>query len=121
MSAMKEGSSQAAPTKSYQVRVTSPNVEYTEQYIQSKFTYETTAVRVSTVANKQATPTPTQPGAPGVPSAPSTSEHITVVPVTQEYEFRTEVRPKKTGVMLVGIGGNNGTTLIGTVLANKLV
>lgn len=34
--------------------------------------------------------------------------------------FRTERRVPRLGVMLVGWGGNNGTTVTAAVLANKL-
>lgn len=34
--------------------------------------------------------------------------------------FRTERRVPRLGVMLVGWGGNNGTTVTATVLANSL-
>ena len=37
----------------------------------------------------------------------------------QKYKFKTKVEPGKVGLMLIGIGGNNGTTLIGGLLANK--
>ena len=33
--------------------------------------------------------------------------------------FRTERKVPKTGLMLVGWGGNNGSTLTGAILANK--
>lgn len=37
----------------------------------------------------------------------------------QKYKFRTKRDSGKVGLMLVGMGGNNGTTLIGGLLANK--
>ena len=37
----------------------------------------------------------------------------------QQYKFKTQRYPGKVGLMLVGMGGNNGTTLIGGLLANK--
>ncbi|ODV66961.1 Myo-inositol-1-phosphate synthase [Hyphopichia burtonii NRRL Y-1933] len=42
-----------------------------------------------------------------------------VTPTSIDYEFRTSLKPKKTGLLLVGLGGNNGTTLLGSVLTNK--
>lgn len=42
-----------------------------------------------------------------------------VKPVTTRYEFTTDTKVPKLGVMLVGWGGNNGTTVTGGVLANK--
>lgn len=35
------------------------------------------------------------------------------------YKFKTRKDPGKVGLMLIGMGGNNGTTLIGGLLANK--
>lgn len=42
-----------------------------------------------------------------------------VTPTQVDYEFKTSLKVPKLGVMLVGLGGNNGTTLVGAVLANK--
>lgn len=47
------------------------------------------------------------------------SDTNTVHPMTHEIEFKTERCVPKLGVMLVGLGGNNGSTLVGGVLANK--
>jgi myo-inositol-1-phosphate synthase len=44
---------------------------------------------------------------------------VIVEPVERYYMFRTDKRVPKLGVLLVGIGGNNGTTVTGAVLANK--
>ena len=44
---------------------------------------------------------------------------VKVIPQTKKFEFKTETKVPKTGVMLVGWGGNNGTTLTAGVLANK--
>ncbi|RKP31125.1 Myo-inositol-1-phosphate synthase [Metschnikowia bicuspidata] len=63
--------------------------------IYSKFVYE------SAVVEKQANGT------------------MNVTPTSVEYEFKTDLTVPKTGLMLVGLGGNNGTTLFGAVLANK--
>ena len=43
----------------------------------------------------------------------------TVEPVEQQFKFRTDRRAPKLGIMLVGLGGNNGTTLMGGVVANR--
>ncbi|CCH60019.1 hypothetical protein TBLA_0C02070 [Henningerozyma blattae CBS 6284] len=37
----------------------------------------------------------------------------------EDYEFKTDLKIPKVGVMLVGMGGNNGTTFVASVLANK--
>lgn len=44
---------------------------------------------------------------------------IEVKPTQQDYEFKVDLRLPKVGVLLVGLGGNNGTTLVASVLANK--
>ncbi|KDD74931.1 myo-inositol-1-phosphate synthase [Helicosporidium sp. ATCC 50920] len=40
-------------------------------------------------------------------------------PETVNYEFKTDLKVPKLGVMLVGLGGNNGTTVAAGILANK--
>ena len=47
------------------------------------------------------------------------ADGVKVIPQTKQFEFKTETKVPKTGVMLVGWGGNNGTTLTAGVLANK--
>ncbi|KAF8625875.1 hypothetical protein AX15_005153 [Amanita polypyramis BW_CC] len=42
-----------------------------------------------------------------------------IQPTSQTFEFQTQRRVGKTGLMLIGIGGNNGSTLCATILANK--
>jgi len=39
--------------------------------------------------------------------------------MNQNYKFKTQRNPGKVGLMLIGLGGNNGSTLIGGLLANK--
>jgi myo-inositol-1-phosphate synthase len=39
---------------------------------------------------------------------------------TKTYTFKTGTKVPKTGIMLVGLGGNNGTTFVGGLLANKM-
>ncbi|CAH3030266.1 unnamed protein product [Porites evermanni] len=77
-------------------KVESPNVHYTSEYIESKYTYETTKVD----CNSKGT--------------------YNVKPVETVYTFRTERHVPKIGCMLVGWGGNNGSTITAAVLANKL-
>ncbi|KAI0061195.1 putative inositol-3-phosphate synthase [Artomyces pyxidatus] len=43
----------------------------------------------------------------------------TIKPTVKPFEFRTQRKVPKTGLMLVGWGGNNGTTLTATILANR--
>jgi len=45
--------------------------------------------------------------------------NIKVIPQVKNFQFRTDVRVPKTGVMIVGLGGNNGTTFVCGILANK--
>jgi len=70
--------------------VDSPNVTYTDDEIVSKFTYETTTV-VGT----------------------------TVTPKVETMMLRTARKVPKTGLMLVGLGGNNGCTTVAGILANQ--
>lgn len=49
-----------------------------------------------------------------------TPNGIQVRPVTHEMMFRTKSNAPRLGVMLVGWGGNNGSTVTATILANKL-
>lgn len=42
-----------------------------------------------------------------------------VTPTAIDYEFKVDLETPKTGLLLVGLGGNNGTTLVGSILANK--
>uniref|UniRef100_A0A0M3HSW5 Inositol-3-phosphate synthase n=1 Tax=Ascaris lumbricoides TaxID=6252 RepID=A0A0M3HSW5_ASCLU len=44
---------------------------------------------------------------------------IHVTPQIHNYTFRTQLKPQRTGLMLVGFGGNNASTLLGSILANK--
>ena len=77
-------------------KVHSPNVQYTSDFIESRYIYETTKVTCN-----------------------SKGGYI-VHPVEKQYTFRTERRVPKVGCMLVGWGGNNGCTITAAVLANKL-
>ncbi|XP_075759021.1 inositol-3-phosphate synthase 1 isoform X2 [Pelodiscus sinensis] len=75
--------------------VESPDVTYSEDYIEAKYTYSTVHV--------------------------SREDGVTKVkPQATEFTFRTERRVPRLGVMLVGWGGNNGTTVTAAVLANRL-
>merc|ERR1719408_986230 len=76
--------------------VDSPDVKYTEDHIESKYAYHSTHV--------------TQ----------DESGKVVARPKTVEYQFRTARKVPKVGLMLVGWGGNNGTTTTAGVLANKM-
>lgn len=76
--------------------VDSPNVTYTDDAILSKYTYRTTRVtRDSATGKYVATPRET------------------------EYDFKVERKVPRTGMMLVGWGGNNGTTVTAGLMANR--
>lgn len=44
---------------------------------------------------------------------------VSVQPTKEEIHFQTDLHVPKLGVMLVGLGGNNGTTFTAACLANK--
>lgn len=75
--------------------VNSPNVKYTDEEILSKYTYRTTMVSKAGDGSYTAVP------------------HETV------YDFKVDRRIPKVGVMLVGWGGNNGTTVTAGIIANR--
>ncbi|XP_038052997.1 inositol-3-phosphate synthase 1-A-like [Patiria miniata] len=74
--------------------VDSPSVTYTDDFIESDYTYQTTRVQRD-------------------------SGGIKVTPVSTQVTFRTERRKPRLGCMLVGWGGNNGTTVTAAVIANQ--
>lgn len=80
------------------VRVVSPSVTYAPDgsSITSTYTYTGTEVHVD----------------------PSTGD-ITATPTHQGFVFHTDARVPKTGVMIVGWGGNNGTTITAALLAHQ--
>lgn len=75
--------------------VTSSNVEYSESHITSKYTYSTSHVSVDD------------------------SGVMKVLPVDHKYTFKTETTVPRLGVMLVGWGGNNGSTVTAGIIANR--
>lgn len=44
---------------------------------------------------------------------------VVVEPMTNSYTFKTDLKVPKMGVLFVGLGGNNGSTVTGGILANK--
>ena len=48
-----------------------------------------------------------------------TDKGLVVTPITKKISFRTDTKVPKVGVMFVGYGGNNGSTICSGVLANK--
>ncbi|KAH6760181.1 myo-inositol-1-phosphate synthase 3 [Perilla frutescens var. hirtella] len=79
-------------------KVESPNVKYTESEIHSVYNYETTEL---------------------VHESRNGSYQWIVKPKTVQYEFKTDAHVPKLGVLLVGWGGNNGSTLTAGVIANR--
>ncbi|KAK6455376.1 inositol-3-phosphate synthase [Scheffersomyces xylosifermentans] len=49
---------------------------------------------------------------------PSTGR-LSVTPTAIDYDFKVDLKVPKVGLLLVGLGGNNGTTLVSSILANK--
>ena len=83
-----------------EVKVQSPNVRYTPDYIESLYKYQTTDVQRN--------------GGGGG------GRQLVAVPRETNYTFRTGRHVPRVGVMLVGWGGNNGSTVTAAVLANRL-
>lgn len=77
--------------------VVSDRVKYTDDDITATYTYD---------------------GSPKVQVKADGS--ITVEPTKAEYQFKTVRKVAKTGMLLVGWGGNNGSTVTGSIIANRL-
>ena len=75
-------------------KVDSPNVEMKGTELIAKYEYHSSKI----VADK---------------------DGIKVVPEIKKFEFKTQTKVPKTGLMMIGWGGNNGTTVTAGVLANK--
>eukprot|EP01091_Cochliopodium_minus_P008822 TRINITY_DN2060_c0_g1_i4.p1 TRINITY_DN2060_c0_g1~~TRINITY_DN2060_c0_g1_i4.p1 ORF type:complete len:525 (+),score=187.70 TRINITY_DN2060_c0_g1_i4:165-1739(+) len=82
-------------TSSFSFKVNSPNVVYSQDKITSKYTYNTEVV----TKNEQ-------------------GQYI-VNPKSEQYTFQTESTVPKLGMLVVGWGGNNGSTITGAIEANK--
>jgi len=79
--------------------VKSPNVAYTDDFIESTYTYHNTKLSSEDLGNGKSS--------------------WTVEPVETTFNFKTDRKVPKLGIMLVGLGGNNGSTLLGGVIANR--
>lgn len=75
--------------------MSSPNVTYTKDTVEAKYDYQSTQVKLG------------QDGS------------VTCEPTSSKIVFRTQSKPRKTGMLLVGWGGNNGTTVTAGVIANR--
>lgn len=82
-------------TNNLKFKVQSPDVIYTADTIQTVHKYHTTDVEK--LANGQ----------------------LAVIPKETVYDFKIDARVPKIGVMLVGLGGNNGSTITASILANR--
>lgn len=78
------------------VVVESPNIRYTQGYIESDYEYQ------------------------NVRCFPNTNGTIQATPVTSLLTLRTDRKVPKMGLMLAGWGGNNGSTVTAAILANKM-
>ncbi|RYO95542.1 hypothetical protein DL764_007664 [Monosporascus ibericus] len=76
--------------------VDSPNVTYTDEEILSRYTYRTTIVSKDAASGK-----------------------YVAKPKETAYEFKTDRKVPRVGMMLVGWGGNNGTTVTAGIIANQ--
>ncbi|KAL0107618.1 hypothetical protein PUN28_014725 [Cardiocondyla obscurior] len=84
---------------SIKVRVDSPKVRYSEDCIEAEYEYRTTNV---------------------AESDGNDHDTYTVTPTSTKLLIRTMTKVPKLGLMLVGWGGNNGSTVTAALLANKL-
>ena len=75
--------------------VSSPDVVYTGDHINSTYAYRTTSVRKNATGSYVATPKETN------------------------YDFQVDRKVGRVGMMLVGWGGNNGTTVTAGIIANR--
>lgn len=96
-SAASNGSNGSSPARvnNELFTVNSPNVVYTDTEIRSKYSYRTTLVNETADGKFVATPKETV------------------------YDFKIDRKVPKTGMMLVGWGGNNGTTVTAGIIANR--
>ena len=74
--------------------VESDKVNYTDDAIFATYSYQTT-----TVENRKG--------------------KTVVMPQTQNFEFKTDRKVPRVGAMFVGWGGNNGTTVTASIIANR--
>ncbi|KAK4195163.1 putative inositol-3-phosphate synthase [Triangularia verruculosa] len=84
----------SSSTQKVAFKVNSPNVEYTDNQIRSKYTYYTTEVS-------------------------KVNGQYVAVPKETKYDFSVDTKVPKMGMMLVGLGGNNGTTVTAGIIANR--
>jgi len=76
------------------LNVNADGVKYSSEYIEAVHDYQRNAVKV-------------------------VGSHVSITPKRHRYHFRTKRKVPRTGVMLVGWGGNNGTTVTAGIIANR--
>jgi len=77
-------------------KVISPNVRYTDTHILADYTYHNATVSKNEIDGT-----------------------LEVIPTETLYKFKTEFNIPKVGLMMVGWGGNNGSTLTASIIANR--
>eukprot|EP00871_Galdieria_phlegrea_P005709 jgi/Galph1/625/GphlegSOOS_G5350.1 len=75
--------------------VSSPNVSYTDTHVKAKLQLKKNVVEFSQ------------------------NEQLKVIPKELHYEFCTKLKPAKLGLLQVGWGGNNGSTVTAGIIANR--
>ncbi len=83
-------------TSDYSIQVNGRNTIYSNEYIESKYIYEMNHCEVD-----------------------HQTKRVNIIPRKHQYDFRTKRQVQRTGVMLVGWGGNNGSTITGATIANR--
>jgi myo-inositol-1-phosphate synthase len=83
-------------TSDYSIQVNSGNTTYSDEFIESKYLYEMNHCDVD-----------------------HPNKTVKITPRKYQYNFRTKRQVQRTGVMLVGWSGNNGTTITGAIIANR--
>lgn len=87
-------SSSAASSSSAPFTVKSDRVKETESEIISEYEYRNTLIE-------------------------EVDGRMVVVPSVTNYTFKTDKRVPRTGLLLVGWGGNNGSTITGSIISNR--
>jgi myo-inositol-1-phosphate synthase len=84
-------------SRSASLAVQSTQLRVSESHVDATYTYNKNRVSVS-----------------------ADGQRVEVTPQSFAFEFRTERHVPRTGVMLVGWGGNNGSTVTAGIVANRL-
>ncbi|KAH3667001.1 hypothetical protein WICMUC_005348 [Wickerhamomyces mucosus] len=77
------------------IKVQNSNVTYTDNSLSTIYNYKNSLVEIDSNGDYNVTPT------------------------FHDYQFNVDLTPPKTGLLLVGLGGNNGSTLVSAIEANK--